>query len=152
MMTPPRLTPLRALGGALALALAATAIAQMSGVFSSRHPVSAQPAPAESYAPGHAAMRATLDPETGRVRVGLASAAETLDPGTIEALRRDTEGLHPEYRADGSVRVHLQGRFQSASVAHIGPNGKTFLCSDEADHVAGHLQGTGAATQTLEVQ
>lgn len=85
--------------------------------------------------PGQAALRATIDPETGTVGVSTGPTALPLDPDTKEALRRDTDGLVQEYHPDGSVTVHLQGRFQSASVARIGEDGKLVICTDEADGV-----------------
>lgn len=88
-----------------------------------------------SAIPGHAAMRATINPETGEREISAGPPTLALDPETQNALRRDTEGLKRVYHPDGSVSVNLQGRFQSASVARIGENGKVTICTDDSDHV-----------------
>jgi hypothetical protein len=96
-------------------------------------------------APGEAALRATINPETGRVEVSTvgsnALATVSLDAATTEALRRDTEGLKQTFHPDGSVSVNLEGRFQNVSVARIDENGKVVICTEDADHVNGVIEG-----------
>jgi hypothetical protein len=87
------------------------------------------------YAP-RAALRAYLDPETGRLGTRPAQASPlSLDPGTREALRRDSEGLVEVHHPDGSISMHLQGRFQSATVVRIGDDGKVMICSENVEDV-----------------
>jgi hypothetical protein len=102
---------------------------------------------------GQAGMRAHIDPETGRIAAGPAAAAPVLlDPATRDALRRDAEGLVEEYHADGSVSIHLQGRFQSATIAHIGEDGRVTICTDDEHHAQSVLDGNVAGEQTAEVK
>ena len=106
--------------------------------------------------PGSAALRATINSETGAVEVSTVSSYAPLDAETQNALRRDSEGLTPVYHPDGSVSVHLQGRLQSVSVARIEKNGKLVICSEHADQIDGILQKRAehepAAQQDLEVR
>jgi hypothetical protein len=73
--------------------------------------------------PGTAALRATIDPETGSLVQGHQPTLKA-DPELQEILSRSTEGLVPVQHPDGSVSVNLQGRFQSASMARIDSTGK----------------------------
>jgi len=74
-------------------------------------------------------------------------------PATREALRRDDTGLVPVQHPDGSVSIDLQGRFQSASVAHLGEDGKVIVCTDQADHALEALKGNVSGTsKPAEVQ
>ena len=80
-----------------------------------------------------------LDPETGQLTTGTepAEAVLELNPALENALSQSSEGLVPEYHADGSVSLDLQGRFQSASIARIGKDGKVVVCTDnvaDAEH------------------
>lgn len=108
-------------------------------------------------APVASALRATIDPETGKLTSEVAPLAGlSLDPATAHAMRRDREGLQPVYRADGTTLIHLDGRFHNFSVARIDANGKVIVCSERADQVVGALNGGPAAVtpaaQTPEVR
>ena len=100
------------------------------------------PAGSSGLSPGSAAMRATINPETGELEVRAGGPPLSLDSATKEALRRDGEGLEEVFHPDGSVSVDLKGRFQSASVASIGDDGNLVICSEHADDVETVLQGT----------
>lgn len=89
--------------------------------------------------PGSAAMRAYLDPETGRPVVGAIPQGVPLDEETRNMLRRDSAGLIEVHHPNGAVSVHLQGRFQNATVARIGEDGKVTICTDASDDAAGML-------------
>jgi len=106
--------------------------------------------------PGEAALRARINPETGRVEVSTIPAAAVLDPETANALRRDTEGLKQTIHPSGAVSVNLQGRFQNVSVARLHGDGKLVICSEDAEQVEGIAQGRPVATpmvdQTPEVR
>lgn len=96
------------------------------------------------FAPGEAGLRAYINPETGKVEVSSipqTPAYKNLDPATREALRRDSDDLEQVVHPDGSVSVNLEGRFQNTSVAHIGKDGKTYICTDHAKHVQDILDG-----------
>lgn len=133
----------------LAAALVATALFALNltrVVGPSPGPALASEGPSsQDPAPGEAALRARINPETGRVEVSTVPsnvpANATLDAGTLDALRRDTEGLKQTFHPDGSVSVNLQGRFQSVSVARIGDDGKVVICTEDADDVNGVLEG-----------
>lgn len=106
----------------------------------------------ERFAPGQAAMRATIDPETGELKVSSsAHGAATLDPETTNALRQDSDGLTEVRHANGAVSVNLQGRFQSASVARIGEDGKVTICTDNSDG-ASHAMHEHSTKQLPEVE
>jgi hypothetical protein len=94
-----------------------------------------------SHSPGEAALRATINPETGQIEVTAAPSKTMLDAETQQALRRDTEGVQQTFHANGAVSVNLQGRFQSVSVARIDENGKLVVCTEDADQVEGITQG-----------
>lgn len=106
-----------------------------------------------SLAPGEAALRATINPETGRVDIVAGEpGALPLDPYTQQALRRDAQGLMERHHPDGSVSVDLQGRFQSASVANLDNSGKVTVCTDEALPAQTALNTSTSAPQEAPVQ
>ena len=94
--------------------------------------------------PGSAALRATIDPETGGVKISAAPSAMPLDAETQNALRRDSEGLTQVYHANGAVSSNLQGRFQNVSVARIGKDGKLVICSENHEQIEGARQNPEA--------
>jgi len=103
----------------------------------------------EQFARGEAALRATIDPETGGLKIS--SAPLTLDGATAESMRRDDEGLKEVRHANGAVSIHLQGRFHHASVAQIGDDGKVYVCTDDVKDVDHALDGP-VASQKAEVK
>lgn len=85
--------------------------------------------PIMSPAPGNAALRAAIDPQTGELVTGpeaarLAGTDKVVDVELEQMLSRSTAGLHEVHHPDGRVSVDLQGRFMSASVARIGADGQ----------------------------
>ena len=106
--------------------------------------------------PGTAALRATINPETGEIEISSKAPESTLDIQTVESLRRDTEGLKPVVHPNGAVSVNLEGRFQSVSVVRIDKNGKRIVCTEDADHVEKVIQRETTAdsekAQTPEVR
>jgi hypothetical protein len=111
----------------------------------------------ETYAPGQAALRATINPETGDIDVGVMRAEGPLDPDTENALRRDTEGLKEVVHPDGSVSVNLQGRFQSVMVTHFDEDGNLIICTDDHEQTVETMDDSGTThsnekPQTPEVQ
>jgi len=85
--------------------------------------------------PGGAGMVVSIDPSRGTL-----NSNPELSDEMKEALGRmvntSSEGLVEQRLADGTVLVDLQGRFQSAMVATIGPDGKlsTNCFSKSPDH------------------
>jgi hypothetical protein len=122
--------------------LSASQEPSLETVVSSDHPLDNT-----GLAPGEAALRARINPETGQVEVSVAPLSTPLDAQTLEALRRDTEGLKETFHPDGSVSVHLQGRFQSVSVARIDQNGKATICSENIEQIEAMRRAAGQPTQ-----
>ena len=105
---------------------------------------------------GAAAMRVKLDPESGTLVHDTTPLAQNKAPELEAMLNRSDVGLVQEFLPNGTVRVDLQGRFQNASVAHIGDDGAVHtLCSDQLHEVQGHLNACTHASSSapaLEVK
>lgn len=100
-------------------------------------------------APGSAALRAAIDPETGDLLIGAVPQQLPGDPDkALEAdldrmLSRSDEGLEAVNHPDGRVSVHLKGRFMSASVARINADGGVeTLCTEHAPDAHNFLDAT----------
>ncbi len=98
-----------------------------------------------SPVPGEAALRATINPETGQVEVSSVPLPMELDAATQEALRQDDEGLKQTFLPDGTVLINMQGRFQSVATVRIDENGKRVICSESAKDVHSAMQETPVA-------
>lgn len=97
-------------------------------------------------APGEAALRAVIDPETGTLAVGGEArrllADKLLNEDLRRMLSRSDEGLVPVVHPDGRVSVDLQGRFMNASVARIGADGRIEqTCIESAPAAAAFWNG-----------
>jgi hypothetical protein len=79
--------------------------------------------PDASPSPGTAGLQVFLDPETGELGPATAEQRRTLIPQMERDLSYSDEGLQVITRADGSRHVHLEGRFQSYSVARMREDG-----------------------------
>lgn len=91
--------------------------------------------------PGEAALRVTIDPETGALAPG-GPSTKAMAPGLQKMLSRSTTGLREVVRPDGSAGVDLQGRFMSASIARLDANGKVeTTCVEDAEAAAAFLHG-----------
>lgn len=139
------------------VALATFAVVGLGAISLSGHtPATPDASPAtagtDATTPGTAALRAYLNPETGKVDVGVSAVAPEFDPYTENALRRDTSGLTEVRHADGTVSLDLQGRFQSVSVTHVSADGKVVICTDNADHTRHALDGDITASAAPEVK
>jgi hypothetical protein len=62
------------------------------------------------------------DPVTGELRKPTSDEIRLLMP--VNPLERSDKGLVQQRQKDGSVKVDLQGGFQSAVMAKVGPDGK----------------------------
>jgi hypothetical protein len=95
---------------------------------------------------GQSGMRVALDPETGTLGMPSPDDQKVLDAELDEMLSRSTDGLRREVLPDGTVRVNLQGRFQSASVATIDAQGRLHTgCVDHAAAAQAVADGTAPA-------
>ena len=72
-------------------------------------------------APGTSGLRAAIDPATGEL-TSEPVAADAVQSVT-DPLQWSSEGLVIETLPDGTERVDLQGRFQSASYARVAADG-----------------------------
>jgi hypothetical protein len=94
-------------------------------------------------------MRVAVDPVTGT----LGPSRKPEPSGLLETmLLRNGEDLTPVHHPDGTVSLHLEGRFHSASVAHLdGDGGLRITCVDHPEGAAHALAG-GAHPRDLEVK
>ena len=109
-------------------------------------PADDRPEPATEPAPA-SALRASVDPETGELRVGTGAADDPAkaDPELDAMLSKSTDGLAPVHHPDGRVSVRLDGRFMSASLARVGADGDVeTLCTEDADEARAFLQAPPA--------
>jgi hypothetical protein len=98
-------------------------------------------------------MRVFIEPETGQITGNVdPNAVITLDAETQNALRYDDTGLTVEKHANGTLSVNLQERYQNASVAHIGANGRVIICTDNIADVERSLNGQTSTPAPLEVK
>lgn len=65
-----------------------------------------------------------FNPQTGQVRPLTQEEAQRLAAGIKTLVNQSTEGLKAERRADGTVAMDLQGRFQSMAVARRDEDGQ----------------------------
>jgi hypothetical protein len=141
---------------ALAVALVVWAPVPATGPSTDVTELTTDSTPNAGLAPGSAALRATINPETGGVEVSHTASYAPLDAETQNALRRDSEGLTQVFHPNGMVSSNLQGRFQSVSVARFDKDGKLIICSENADHIDGmHQERPGdqpATAEDLEVR
>ena len=102
---------------------------------------------------GAAAMRASIDPETGMLSVNpthFESSSKMLET----ALSRSSDGLVQETMPNGTVRMNLQGRFMSASMARLDAQGHVHTsCTEDLDQAERVLhEKTPLASQKAEVK
>ncbi len=101
---------------------------------------------------GAASMRASLDPETGALSVNPVpiGSFKMLD----KALNRSSEGLVRKTLPDGTISIDLQGRFMSASVAHLDAKGHLHTtCTEDLDTAVQAMEGTSPKSgRKLEVK
>jgi hypothetical protein len=77
-----------------------------------------------TQAPGAAGMIAALDPVTGTLVEPSLQQILELDAQMKASLSQSDQGLEMIVHPDGHASVDLQGRYQSATIAHIGADGK----------------------------
>jgi hypothetical protein len=107
--------------------------------------------PTKSSAGTSVGMRVYIDPATGKftdrpvTEEQRRAAAEGIETGPLAPM---VETRHP----DGTVQVDLNGHFELASKAVIGPDGKLMRVCDDAAHGAlgEHAHPVAAAPQRRE--
>jgi predicted transcriptional regulator len=82
-----------------------------------------------------------LDRQTGQTRPLTAEEARRLAEGIKELVNQSTDGLVQVHRADGSVSMDLQGRFQSVMLAKKEDDGTiTQACVDNVESAAAFFE------------
>ena len=100
-----------------------------------------------TQAPGTAGMVVALDPETGTFGLPTAEQAKAFEEQMKASLNHSDVGLEFVHHPDGSTSVDLQGRFQSMSIAHIGPDGSVHTtCVDDHGAAKNALDSKTAPT------
>ena len=75
------------------------------------------------------------------------ASIQTINRDLAPVLSRSTDGLVVQAIPGGGQRVDLGGRFQSAAIAKIGPDGKLVTdCVDSVDQADAFLRGDSAAS------
>ena len=88
-----------------------------------------------------AGMVVVLDRENGTMRALTADEAQHLAEGIKELLNQSTDGLIQVRRADGSVSMDLQGRFQNVMLARKEDDGTiTQACVDTPEDAAAFFE------------
>lgn len=129
---------------AVALGLAAPGLAEAQHAAKSKAPQHADEAPAEGAG-------AAVDRDTGKLRAPTRDELQELAAGARAYVSQSTEGLLPRVRADGSVVVDLEGRFQSVAIARR-VDGKTVVdCATSPEEVDRLLGTAPAAPRTAPV-
>lgn len=104
-----------------------------------------------AVAPHEAGMVVGIDPETGKIGPPTAEQRAELDQIAASQnalLSRSAAGLTEEHRADGTVHVNLQGRFQEYATVRIGPDGKKiFGCADDTTGISKSASESAASAQ-----
>lgn len=119
-----------------------------------REPGQGNPRTSAFEAPGRAGMVVGIDPETGRLGMPTPeqrAELEQMSASERTLLSRSAAGLVEERRADGTVHVNLEGRFQEYATVQIGPDGrKTFQCVDDSSGYGRATKSKPPSAPTLE--
>jgi hypothetical protein len=88
-----------------------------------------------------AGQTVVLDRQTGQTRPLTPEEARRLAEGIKELVSQSTEGLVQIHRADGSVSMDLQGRFQNVMLAKKEADGTiSQACVDNVDSAAAFFE------------
>ena len=88
-----------------------------------------------------AGQTVVVDRQTGQQRPLTPEEARTLAEGIKQLVNQSTEGLVQIHRADGSVSMDLQGRFQSVLLAKKESDGTVSQsCVDNVDSAAAFFE------------
>jgi hypothetical protein len=86
-------------------------------------------------------MVVVLDRQTGTTRALTAEEAQNLADGIKQLLDQSSDGLVQVQRADGSVSMDLQGRFQNVMLARKEDDGSiSQACVDNAEDAAAFFE------------
>ncbi len=92
-----------------------------------------------------------IDRQTGQMRPLTAAEAQTLALGIKELLNQSTDGLVQVRRADGSVSIDLQGRFQNVTLARKESDGSIVqACVDSPENAAVFFDIDATLVSTLK--
>jgi len=97
---------------------------------------------ARNYVTANAAgLVVVVDRQTGGTRALTAEEAQTLAEGIKQLLDQSSDGLVQVQRADGSVSMDLQGRFQNAMLAKKEEDGSiSQACVDNPEAAAAFFE------------
>jgi hypothetical protein len=88
-----------------------------------------------------AGQTVVLDRQTGQSRPLTADEAQKLADGIKQLINQSTEGLVQVHRANGSVSMNLQGRFQNVLLAKKEDDGTiTQACVDNVENAAAFFE------------
>ena len=97
--------------------------------------------------PGSMGMMIAIDPETGEVGMPNAEQIAEMNLTEDDAASHEDTGLVPVRSADGTVTVHLQGRYQEFAVVRRAADGTTVVgCADHPSKAA-HVQPAATALE-----
>lgn len=135
----------------LAALVAATPLfAQQAAV--ERPPVAPQSQSESAIAAG---QRVGVDAQTGRLRSVTAEEARALVDSLIGSLNQSDAGLAPSVLPSGARIVNLDGRFEAAALAKMGPEGtvvtECVTTKEEAERFLTEAPPTPAATPARTV-
>ena len=109
------------------------------------------PAATTSLSGGQSGLLLGLDPDSG-APIGMPEHGLSAKLA-LPALSRSDAGLVQEVLPGGAVRMDLQGRFQSASVARLNPTGGVeTLCTEDAEQAQAFLDRRDTPARKLEVK
>jgi hypothetical protein len=148
--------PVAAIGPAAPSSVARSASARPpDGATAARTTGAPALAGAPPAAPGTAGRIVAIDPETGRPGAPSPEQVRALTGSEDAYVVQTAEGLREEHLPDGTVLLHLDGRFQNYSVARVGRDGRPVLgCvhDQEGSPVHGHDHAPVKAPPALEVE
>lgn len=99
---------------------------------------SSSPSGGRNLASSNAAgLMVAIDRDTGQTRALTAAEAQKLADGLKDLVSQSTDGLVQVRRADGTVSIDLQGRFQNVTLARRESNGTIVqACVDTPENAA----------------
>ncbi|MEM6455222.1 MAG: hypothetical protein AAF772_09025 [Acidobacteriota bacterium] len=151
-----RMLGVTSLAGALLCAgLAVASLPSVNTAFESDDNHASQVADRDLLNHGHSGtielsgVHVVVDPESGVLRAPIGNELAEMQSSFSQLLRQDDEGLVAETLADGSRKVMLDGRYLTASVIRVNPDGTASFASVRTPEAAmAHVTGTNA----LEVE
>ncbi|ABC82955.1 post-PEP-CTERM-1 domain-containing protein [Anaeromyxobacter dehalogenans] len=122
--------------------MAVAALLGAPGMTRAQH--AAKEAPQDPSAAGSAAAQAATDPRTRALRQPTQAELEELLRGLEPLVSQSSDGLTQVASPIGGVGMDLQDRFQSVSLARVGPEGVRTECVGTAAEARSFLEGEAA--------